>query len=225
MKYRKTFNGQNASWTKFAIIYPSRVSQMRRFRPGENLITGQRGRTRFHVVAEDDEEEREGKRIQRRRRPHGLAHAAHAHAHAAHAHAAHAAHANAAHAASSEKETEEKGLMMTTTTTTMRKRIRPREKMTMMWKAKGASVESSIAIRPDVFLFPFIFRCVLASLSEGLSVRPSVSPSVHLIGGRRGPLDASSQLYKTVYRSIGLSVHRSVRGTSVNINLNKSKPE
>ena len=57
------------------------------------------------------------------------------------------------------------------------------------------------------------------------SVRPSVSPSVHLIGGRRGPLDASSQLYKTVYRSIGLSVHRSVRGTSVNINLNKSKPE
>ena len=99
MKYRKTFNGQNASWTKFAIIYPSRVSQMRRFRPGENLITGQRGRTRFHVVAEDDEEEREGKRIQRRRRPHGLAHAAHAHAHAAHAHAA--------HAASSEKETEE----------------------------------------------------------------------------------------------------------------------
>ena len=92
MKYRKTFNGQNASWTKFAIIYPSRVSQMRRFRPGENLITGQRGRTRFHVVAEDDEEEREGKRggIRRRWRPHGLAHAL------------------VPHAASSEEETEEK---------------------------------------------------------------------------------------------------------------------
>ena len=57
------------------------------------------------------------------------------------------------------------------------------------------------------------------------SVRQSVGPSVRLIGGRRGPLDASSQLYKTVYRSIGLSVHRSVHGTSVNINLNKSKPE
>ena len=54
------------------------------------------------------------------------------------------------------------------------------------------------------------------------SVRPSVGPSVTLssktrkinifeqnivIGGIRGPLDASLQLYKTVYRSIGLSVH------------------
>ena len=75
-----------------------------------------------------------------------------------------------------------------------------------------------------------IFRCVLASLYEGMSVRPSVRPSVRrlvgwsvtlssktreinifeqniVIGGILGPLDASSQLYKTVYRSIGLSVH------------------
>ena len=53
------------------------------------------------------------------------------------------------------------------------------------------------------------------------SVRRSVRRSVTLlskreinifeqnivIGGILGPLDASSQLYKTVYRSIGLSVH------------------
>ena len=44
-------------WTKFAITYPSRVSQMRRFRSDENLISGQRGRPRFQVVAEDDERE------------------------------------------------------------------------------------------------------------------------------------------------------------------------
>ena len=89
------------------------------------------------------------------------------------------------------------------------------------------------------FLKKMIFRCVLASLYEGLSVRPSVGPSVgwsvgrsvtllsktreinifeqnSVIGGILGPLDASSQLYKTVYRSIGLSVHRSVCRTSVN---------
>ena len=70
-----------------------------------------------------------------------------------------------------------------------------------------------------------LFRCVLASLYEGLSVGPSISLSVRpsvgqsktreinifeqniVIGGTSGPLDASSQLYKTVYRSIGLSVH------------------
>ncbi len=74
------------------------------------------------------------------------------------------------------------------------------------------------------------------------SVRPSVGPSVgglvtlsvktrqinifeqnNVRGGILGPLDAASQLYKTVYWSIGLSVHRSVCHTSVNINLNKSK--
>ena len=120
-----------------------------------------------------------------------------------------------------------------------------------------------------------IFRCVLASLYEvvsvgwmdgwsvrnpfldasshlykrvcpsvGPSVRPSVGPSVRwsvplssktreinnfeqniVIGGILGHLDASSQLYRTVYRSISLSVHWSVCDTSSNINLNKSKPE
>ena len=46
-----------------------------------------------------------------------------------------------------------------------------------------------------------------------------------VIGGILGPLDASSQLYKMVYRSIGLSVYWSVCDTSGNINLNKSKPK
>ena len=75
-----------------------------------------------------------------------------------------------------------------------------------------------------------LIRCVLAYLYEGLSVRSSVRPSVRrlvgrsvtllsktreisifeqniIIGGILGHLDASLQLYKTVSRSIGLSVH------------------
>ena len=85
-----------------------------------------------------------------------------------------------------------------------------------------------------------IFRCVLASLYEGLSVRPSVGPSVRPLvgwlvtlssktrlinifeqmiatGGLLGSLDASLHLYKTVYPSIGLSVHWSVCHASVNV--------
>ena len=70
------------------------------------------------------------------------------------------------------------------------------------------------------------------------SVGRSVGPSVTLLsktrqinifeqnivrGGVLGPLDASSQLYKTMYRSIGLSVYRSVCHTSVSKNFIKSK--
>ena len=85
-----------------------------------------------------------------------------------------------------------------------------------------------------------LFRCVLASLYEVVSVRPSVGPSVRPLvgrlvtlssktrlidifeqiiatGGLLGSLDASLHLYKTVYPSIGLSVHWSVCHASVNV--------
>ena len=69
-------------------------------------------------------------------------------------------------------------------------------------------------------------------ISIGGSVHLSVGTSVTLtsktreinifeqnivIGGILGPLDASLQLYKTVYQSIGLSVQWSVCDTSGNI--------
>ena len=77
-----------------------------------------------------------------------------------------------------------------------------------------------------------IFKCVLASLKEGLSVRPSVDPGrfrqnqgkINIFeqmndrAGILGSLYVSLHIYKMVYWSVGLSVHQSVCHTFVNIN-------